>query len=97
MSYITMQYNHTAIHSLPAAINLISNTLLQMAAPEANRSISTRSYPWGSASAGNLGWSGSLFGATVMLGMALAITPGGFAVACVHEREVGGVLLSALS
>ena len=85
-SNFTARYNDSAVHSLPIVQNLITNTILGVLGSSANVTTYMQRFP-------NLefdysGFSGAVFGATFILGMALAFPPATFAMFIVGEREV---------
>ena len=94
-SVITVQYNATALHSLPAAINLLTNTLLNMLLPanSAAGNISMAANPWPEDDFVDLSATGSTLGSTMLLGMAIIYIPAGMALFVVKEREVSQSVL----
>ena len=86
-SDITVLYNDTAIHSVPATVNVISNTLLKMLT-SASESITTHVQYWPNLKDLSIGYDNSFMSSVILLGLAMSIIPPGFGIVCVREREV---------
>ncbi|XP_041362811.1 ABC transporter A family member 1-like isoform X2 [Gigantopelta aegis] len=82
----TAMYNDSAIHSLPAVINLVSNGLLAMV-----ENITASSLMWPSvvqSAVPNLSYNSNAFSAAFILAVAFVVVPTGFAVEVVADRQI---------
>ena len=83
-------YNDSAIHSVPAIINLMSNGLLntvQAVTGASNDLIGVFSYPWPQTTK-ERGFDNAAFTSTLILAMAFVLIPGGFGIDVVRDRQV---------
>ncbi len=82
-SSITVLYNDTDIHALPI---YFTQTLAALLSPSASDPILVSSHPW-PYSAG-ITWNSNVFTTVLLIGMALTIPPGGFAIDIVRDRKL---------
>ncbi|XP_041364325.1 cholesterol transporter ABCA5-like [Gigantopelta aegis] len=88
-SRYTAMYNDSAIHSLPAVINLVSNGLLAFA--ENMTGISASSLMWPPVVQSvkpKLSYNSNSFSAAFVLAVAFVVVPAGFAVEMVADRQI---------
>ena len=89
MSRYTVLYNDTAIHSLPAVMDLIANGLLLFV--ENLTAISASSLVWPpvvQAVVPRLNYNSNAFTASFILAVAFVVVPAGFGVEVVADRQV---------
>ena len=87
-------YNDSAIHSVPAIINLMSNGLLntvQAVTGASNDLIGVFSYPWPQTTK-ERGFDNAAFTSTLILAMAFVLIPGGFGIDVVRDRQVSNII-----
>ena len=84
---VTAVYNDSATHSLPATVNVISNTVLRMLNSSAGP-ISVISKPWPDLSVDIAKFQRGTFSSVMMLGFGLSMVPATFAVTVVKDRQV---------
>ncbi|KAJ8299359.1 hypothetical protein KUTeg_023419 [Tegillarca granosa] len=90
-SGFTLLYNDSAVHSIPALINLMSLSLLNMNAAITNMTLTAginlmaSSLPWKGYDT-VLSYSNSVFSASILIAMAFVATPPGFAVELCTDR-----------
>ena len=88
-SRYTALYNDTAVHSLPAVLNLVSNALLAFA--QNLTGISASSLMWPPVVQfvePQLTYNSNSFSAAFVLAVAFVVIPAGFAVEMVADRQV---------
>lgn len=83
-STLTVRYNTSAVHSIPAVINSFTTALLTMTGSAS--SIATYSQSWPTLTAVSGGFGGGTFGFNMLVASGLASIPPGFAVVLVKER-----------
>ncbi|KAL4239790.1 ATP-binding cassette sub- A member 5 [Mactra antiquata] len=87
----TAVYNDSAVHAIPAIINLISNSVLKIEefiAGKGNNSrfISTSSLPWPTNHEA-IAYNNAAFSSVILLAMAFTVIPAGFGVEIVRDRQ----------
>ena len=80
-------YNDSAVHSVPAIINLMSNGLMAAASGITDQVINVFSYPWPQTTS-DRGWDNAAFTSTLIIAMAFVLIPGGFGIDVVRDRQV---------
>ncbi|XP_064639589.1 cholesterol transporter ABCA5-like isoform X2 [Lineus longissimus] len=85
-SNFTAVYNDTAVHSLPVALNIITNALYQMVMSNPLAHINATSLPWPVVSPGYQ-LNNGVFSSVIMIGVALSTLPSGFASDIVKDRQ----------
>ena len=79
-------YNDSAIHSIPAIVNVMSNGLMAAASGALDNIITVFNYPWPQTTQ-TRGWDNAAFTSTLLIGMAFAFIPGGFGIQIVRDRQ----------
>lgn len=79
-------YNDSAVHSIPAIVNVMSNGLMAAVSGAANNLIAVFSYPWPKTTT-ERGWNNAAFTSTLIIGMAFVLIPGGFGIQIVKDRQ----------
>jgi ATP-binding cassette subfamily A (ABC1) protein 5 len=86
---VTLVYNSTAKHSLPILLNMVTNTLLKLVKPASTSSIRVSSRPWLAKNNFPEGYfDGGTFGSVMLVGMAMALVPGGFGIGAARDRII---------
>ena len=91
-SGFTALYNDSAVHAIPAIVNLMTNSIFKseeyMAGNVNNASfIQTSSLPW-PASFEKVQFSNAAFSSVILLAMAFVVIPAGFGIDIVRDRQV---------
>ena len=86
-STVTVIYNNSAFHSIPATVNVISNTLLKMLTDAGNTVIAYVKF-WPNLTQKLSGYDQTTVSSVILLGLGMSTIPPAFGIAVVYDREV---------
>ena len=89
---ITVLFNDTAVHSLPVAVHLVTNTMLKMSASSATVQVASQPWPKQPSEPSDSEYEQQIVMLALIIGIALVQVAPAFADGIIKERQVGSSL-----